>query len=50
MSMITPLHLLLFGARTVTYEENMVVLDDWYSAVGWDGMVFTCHLVSLQIH
>ena len=29
MSMITPVQLLLFASRTVSYEDGMILLDDW---------------------
>lgn len=30
MTMVTPLQLLLFGSRSVTWDEGQVVLDKWY--------------------
>lgn len=29
-TMVTPIHLLLFGARKVEYRDSLVVLDDWF--------------------
>jgi ATP-dependent RNA helicase A len=29
-TMVTPIHLLLFGARKVEYMDSLVVLDDWF--------------------
>lgn len=29
-TMVTPLHLLLFGAQKVEYKNSLVVLDDWF--------------------
>lgn len=29
-TMVSPIHLLLFGARKVEYTKNLVVLDDWF--------------------
>lgn len=29
-TMVSPIHLLLFGASKVEYINNMVVMDDWF--------------------
>lgn len=29
-TMVTPIHLLLFGSRKVEYTDGLVVLDDWF--------------------
>lgn len=29
-TMVSPIHLLLFGARKVECTKNIVVLDDWF--------------------
>jgi len=33
MTMVTPIHLLLFGARKIEYSKGFVLLDNWYVMV-----------------
>jgi hypothetical protein len=33
MTMVTPLHLLLFGALKIEYTKEFVQLDNWYVMV-----------------
>lgn len=28
--MVTPIHLLLFGARKIEYYDRLIVLDNWF--------------------
>lgn len=32
-TMVSPIHLLLFGAKKVEYVNNMIVMDDWFVVI-----------------
>lgn len=31
MTMVTPIHLLLFGGRKIEYTKGVVQIDNWYA-------------------
>lgn len=33
--MVSPIHLLLFGARKVEYSEHLIVLDNWFVVIAY---------------
>jgi len=33
--MVSPIHLLLFGARKVEYVEHLIVLDNWFVVLNY---------------
>lgn len=46
MSMVTPIHLLLFGSRKVEYVDGIVRLDNWIN-LAMDPHI-ACQIVSLR--